>query len=381
MKEPFILGLPHRVPDGHFLTTQTLYDRVGHNSGNLAFAHAVVSHLGGEARAIAWGADPKLINATGDIGVLPAANQFGAHVDYTKLAERFSTLSCKIVMIGLGAQSNVGGAIPVVPEGTVNWVREIAKRNHDGSPNISVRGEFSKKVLEHYGLGDSVVALGCPSLFTNPDPELGRTIAGNVRNIKRVAVPAGHPNWRHLGKIEASLARMVSATGGSYVGQHALEMMQLTRGEARLMDKAKLKACRDYAAPEMDLEEFTRWSERHGNLFFDVPSWMEHYRRFDFVIGVRIHGVMLALQAGLPGVVIAHDSRTLELCQTMMVPHVLAKDVENGITREQLPEMFTFDAEAFDENRRALAKRYVKFLEANELSPVAWLKQIADYKP
>lgn len=158
-------------------------------------------------------------------------------------------------------------------------------------------------------------------------------------------------------------------------------MMQLTRGEARLMDEADLRACRDYAAPEMDLEEFIRWSERHGNLFFDVPSWMEHYRRFDFVIGARIHGVMLALQAGVPGVVIAHDSRTLELCETMMVPYVLAKDVQNGITREQLPDLFKFDARAFDENRRSIARRYVEFLEANELAPVSWLKDIASYKP
>ena len=131
----------------------------------------------------------------------------------------------------------------------------------------------------------------------------------------------------------------------------------------------------------MSLEEFARWSERHGNVFFDVSAWMEHYRRFDFVIGTRIHGVMLALQAGIPGVVIAHDSRTLELCETMMVPHVLASEVQNGITREELPGLFKFDAKEFDRNRRALAKRYVEFLESNELSPVGWLKTIASDAP
>lgn len=128
----------------------------------------------------------------------------------------------------------------------------------------------------------------------------------------------------------------------------------------------------------MDLDEFVRWTERHGNVFFDVPSWMEHYRRFDFVIGARIHGTMLALQAGVPAVCIVHDSRTLELCQTMLVPYVLAKDISTGVTRDQLPDLFAqFDAAAFDTNRRMLARRYVDFLETNGLDPVSWLRNIA----
>ncbi len=359
------------------LESRQLFEYVGRNAGNVVFQHAVASHLGGGLPLVSKNTIPDAINRAGRIGVFPAANHLGAHVNFAGSARQFSELTCNVVMIGLGAQSNVEGKIPEVPEGTVHWVREIAKRGPEGVPNISARGAFTAKVLAHYGFRDSTVVLGCPSLFINPEPELGRVIEANVRPIKRIAVAAGHQGWRHLSRIEASLVRMATATGGSYVGQSALPMMQLTRGEARLMDEADLRACRDYAAPEMDLEEFIRWSERHGNLFFDVPSWMEHYRRFDFVIGARIHGVMLALQAGIPGVVIAHDSRTLELCETMMVPYVLAKDVQNGITREQLPDLFRFDAKAFDENRRSIARRYVEFLEANELAPVSWLKDIA----
>ena len=358
--------------------SQDNFSLVGKNSGNLAFFSAINNHLGTSDAIAKWKMSSAEINSFGNVGVIPAANNFGAHSDYSGLAQKFSELECKLVMIGLGAQSNIDGRIPEVPEGTIRWIKEIAaRRPNPSAPNISVRGPISQKILDHYGFEGQTVVLGCPSLFTNPDPVLGQKIAANVRPIKRVAVPAGHERWRHLARLETSLTRIVTATGGSYVGQSALNMFRLTRGEARLMDEADLRACRDYACPEMDLEEFTRWSERHGNLFFDVQSWMEHYLRFDFVIGARIHGVMLALQAGIPGVVVAHDSRTLELCQTMMVPYVLAKDVQQGITREQLPDLFKFDAKAFDENRRVLAKRYVEFLESNELTPVNWLKGLA----
>ena len=377
MVKPFILGLPDRVSDGAFISTEELYDRVGHNTGNLAFQSAVASHLGGSASVIGWGAAPAEIDKRGDIGVLPAANQFGAHVDYTRLGERFSELKCKIVMIGLGAQSNVEGKIPEIIDGTVRWVREIANRSPKGVPNISVRGAFSKSIVDHYGFNENAIVLGCPSLFINPDPELGKKIEANVKPIKSFALPAGHQSWKHLRHIEASLAKIVTATGGSYVGQHALPIMQLTRGEARLMNEADLLACRDYTCPEMDIEEFSLWSERHCNLFFAIQSWMDHYRHFDFVMGARIHGVMLALQAGIPGVVVAHDSRTLELCQTMMVPYVLAKDIATGVTRDQVQALCKFDGKAFDENRRMLARRYVDFLECNGLEPVSWLEGLA----
>lgn len=378
MTNPFIMGLKPKVADMALLDTKTLYDRVGQNTGNLAFHAAIDAHLGGGLSTIAWGANPQRIDETGSVGVLPAANQFGAHVDYKILSENFAKLECRMVMIGLGAQSDVDGKMPEVPEGTVAWVRQIADHRRGDGPNISVRGPFSKQVLDHYGLGDHAVVLGCPSLFLNPDPELGARIAARVRPVKRVAVAAGLRHSVQLRQIEQSLARLVTVTGGSYVGSHPLPMIQLTRGEARDVAPDELEAHRNYICPEMDTDEFVRWTERHGNVFFDIPNWMEHYRRFDFVIGPRIHGTMLALQAGVPAVCIAHDSRTLELCQTMLVPHILAKDIASGVSRDQLLDLFAqFDATAFDANRRMLARRYVDFLTFNGLAPVSWLRNIA----
>jgi hypothetical protein len=374
---PFILGLAPRISDAPFLDTKTLCDRVGQNTGNLAFHEAIDSHLGGQLPVVSWTATPEQIDQAGPMAVIPSANQLGPHADFGNLAKKFSALHCHLMSIGLGAQGNTNGDIPIVPEGTVAWVRQIAEHGRDGVPNISVRGEFTKKVLDHHGLGKHCVVLGCPSLFINPAPNLGEIIASNLRPIKRLAVAAGHPRWTHLGRIEASLAAIVTATGGSYVGQSPFTSIALTRGEARNLPENELRDCRDYACPGMDFEEFVRWSERHGNVFFDIPAWMEHYRRFDFVIGARIHGVMLALQAGIPGVCIVHDSRTLELCQTMMVPHVLARDVSGGIARDQLVNLLKFDADAFDANRREIAKNYVDFLEVNGLSPIPWLKKIA----
>lgn len=376
-QRPFILGLQASIKESAFLNTETLCGLVGHNTGNLAFHFAIDRQLGGNLNALDWwGASDIQINAADGIAVLPCANHLGDHANFGDLAKKFKSISVPMVAIGLGAQASTDGKIPAVPEGTLDWVRVIADHAPTGHTNIGVRGNFTLEVLDHYGLAEQAVVPGCPTLFINPDPQLGYRIASNIREPKRVAVAAGHPGWPSMAQIEASIARIVTATSGSYIGQSPLEMMKLTRGEAGQLDTEILTQYRDYIAPEMDLDEFVYWTKRHGNEFFDVPAWMEHYRKFDFVIGARIHGVMLALQAGIPALCIAHDSRTLELCQTMAVPYVFARDVSQGIRRADLLKIFKFDPDAFDKNRKNIARAYVEFLKGNGLQCATWMENL-----
>lgn len=377
MKKPFILGLHSSIPTAPYLTTKQLHDAVGHNTGNLAFHHAITQQLGGRLDVAGWSAAPAQIDATGDIAVVPCANQLGEHSNLGGLGQKFAQLKSSIVSIGLGAQAGVDGRIPEVPEGTLNWLRAIIDHKGGQGPNITLRGNFTFSVLEHYGLAEHAIVMGCPTLFMNPAPDLGQQIAANLREPKRIAVAAGHQRWKHLSRLEASLTGLVTATQGAYVGQSPLEMIELTRGGADAMGEEALAACRDYACPAMDLEEFRRWSKLHGQVFFDIPTWMDYYRRFDMVIGLRIHGVMLALQAGVPAICIVHDSRTQELCQTMMVPYVMAKDVAGGIQRSALMKLFQFDPEAFNANRQTLCRGYIDFLRANHLQPAEWLTRLA----
>lgn len=373
MKTPFILGIDESVTGSAYLSTDALYDRVGHNTGNLAFHHAVSNLLGGRLPAISWYADPDEINRRGDIGVLPCANQLGPHVNYAALGDSFQKVDRPLVAIGLGAQGNASyNDVPDVPDGTLRWIRAIAERAPGDRPNISVRGPFTLKVLEQYGLADQAVVLGCPTLFLNPDPQLGRKVAARIDGtFDRIAIAGGHQNWTHLARLEQSLTRLMAATDGVYVVQSPKEMVAMGRGDVDGLSDAALGYLRNYTAPELTLSEFKRWARRYGRAFFDIPAWMEYLRRFDLVIGPRIHGVMLGLQAGVPSLCIAHDSRTREMCETMMVPFVMASDVVSGITRDMLPSLVKLDGAAFDANRRAMGARMTTFLTDNGLSPAS----------
>jgi len=376
-KKPFIFGLSRSIHESPFLTTEQLYKRVGHNTGNLAFHHAIDTHLGGHLPVADWDYSPDKVDTHGDVAVIPCANQIGAHIDYGKLALRFAALKSPIVGIGLGVQSDEYGVMPEIPKGSLAWLRALVDHAPGKAPNITVRGEFTREVLAHHGFAEHLEVLGCPTLFINPDPLLGKRIAGNLRDPALIAVVAGDPSWPHLATIEASLTRMVTATAGAYIGQAPIDMLKFTRGEGASLPDDTVRFYRDYACPEMNIEEFRRWGRAHGRVFFDIPTWIEHYRRFDFVVGTRIHGTMLALQAGVPALCIAHDSRTIELCQTMLVPYVEAKHVVQGFRRDDLRRYFQFDADAFDKNRQALCRKYINFLHANKLPVTPWLEKIA----
>jgi hypothetical protein len=309
---------------------------------------------------------------------LTLANQLGPHVSLEYLVEGFRKIKGRLVGVGLGAQAGHAESSVEIPSGTLDWVRAIQDHSVSNRPNIAMRGEFSRRALERYGLADKTVVLGCPTLFISGDRQLGRTIAARFDpDFRHVAVAAGHHRWTHLSRLEASLVQIAHATGGSYICQSPLEMVQLGRGEAKSLDGAAREACRSYVAPWMADSEFVNWCDRRAISFFSAGAWIEHLRRFDFVVGTRIHGVMLALQVGIPALCIAHDSRTIELCQTMLVPYVRAQDVAQGITRDALSRYFNFDPVAFDSNRGQLAKAYMAFLRDNNLTPAPYLAELA----
>lgn len=367
------------VDDSPFLSVKQAFERVGGNTGNLAFVYAIDRQLGGGLPTLPWDAGHERFDALSSIGVIPLANQLGRHCDMAGLAREFSLIKSPLVGIGLGAQADtlLQDDMPI-PQGSLDWVRIIQEHSPTGGPNISLRGEFTRRVLERHGLAEKTIVLGCPSLFISPERQLGRLIEQRyAAGIERIAVAGGQRLWPHLQRIEASLIQMARTTGGDYYCQSEIEMVRLGRGEVSQLDAAARDLCRNYMAPDMSDAEFIQWCNRHAISYFSASAWMEALRKHDFVIGPRIHGVMLALQVGVPALCVAHDSRTIELCEIMRVPYVKAEAVIHGIKRDDLSRLFQFDPDEFDRNRVELAKKYVAFLQQNGLHPAEYLVELA----
>ena len=61
--------------------------------------------------------------------------------------------------------------------------------------------------------------------------------------------------------------------------------------------------------------------ENRVRFFLDPKTWFSHLAQYDFSFGTRIHGNIASLLAGTPAVLLAHDSRTLELADYHQIPH------------------------------------------------------------
>jgi len=367
---PIIRGYPQRPTETIFVQTN--------NTGNLAFRYAVFKHLGGNVPVLPWGAKPEAVAEAGDIAVFPCANQLGPHADCTGREALTSRLQVPVLAIGLGAQSASANEYPEIPAPTLRWVQAIAERRPGKAPNITVRGEFTRRVLERMGIRDGVEVLGCPSLFINDDQGLGQAIGRRLeRPIRRIGVAAGHPTKPSQAALEKRLLDVALGSGGSYIVQHPLPFIKAARGEFDQLNQVWQNRILDFVGHHRAVGA-DRGLPSNITVFFDVDAWMEHLRRHDLVVGMRIHGTMLALQAGVPALCLTHDARTEELCETMAVPHVSMRKLPEGpLTAAVLLQCLDFDPDGFDQRRRSLGKRYRHVLGGAGLRIPEGLQRIA----
>lgn len=370
MKVGFI-ATPLRADQAFAQRSEYLFQQSGGNTGNFAFVQAISGHIGDAFDLLPWHVHPDQVRGRYDALVIACANQIGAHTDLGALADNLDRMGVPIVAIGLGAQAGAMAGDVTISAGTRRWLEVIAAHAATAAPNFGMRGDYSWRQMEVLGLGQRAAVMGCPSNLLNCDPALPAVLGANFARsaLDRVAVPAGHHLWAQLGPLERQLADIVDTTRGLYVAQSELDMIRLARGEFDRIDPDTLAALHRYIRPGLSAEQFRIWCRRHGTCFKDATSWLEAMRVFDFVVGPRFHGVMLALQAGTPGGVIAHDSRTLELCQTLCVPVRPWHELDEGITVESLRALFPFDAAAYARRRVALARVYVGLLQAAGISP------------
>jgi Polysaccharide pyruvyl transferase len=360
------------VPDAFSQKADHLWKLSGGNTGNFAFVFALNQLLSSNATdLVGWDVNPDLVKQRYDLIVFACANQLGPHTDLSWLAGRLEAMDRPILAIGLGAQALDTSRPVELKPGTRRWLDVIADHAPSAAPNIGVRGRYTLSQLEHLGHGDRGSVTGCPSNYINPDPTLGKTIAERLAGqpIERIAVPAGLPMWPQLQTIESCLADLVEACSGVYVAQSELDMIRLARDEADAIAPDVLEKMRAYIRPQLKMPDFVRWIRRYAVTFIDAASWIDAMRKFDFVVGPRFHGVMLAIQAGIPGGVIAHDSRTFELCQTMNIPVLSHKDIAKTFAISDLKAMFPFDGGAYDRQRVKLAQALGDMLSQAGVAP------------
>lgn len=348
-----------RIPEAASLSLKQLYDRVGYNTGNLAFWGGVARTLDDELEFLSWDFDPAAVRERCDLLLFPAANQLSSQVEMDFMADRFERADLPVIVVGLGSQAHSHDERIELRPGNVRWLSVMAER----TSQIGVRGERSQEVLADHGITNSVV-VGCPSLFINESENLGRLIHDRyVNGGERFVFCQGEMSG-HSREQERILFDLAKRFEGSYICQAPDIVLALATGLTNDLTLGQLEAVRSYYAPDMALPSLLDFAEKRMGAYFDFEDWIEFLAQHDFSVGARLHGNFLALQAGVPAMVVCQDGRMSELTRTIGCPTLSREELKPDMTKLDFYRRFAFDPDAFDRNRSNLADRYARLLSS-----------------
>ncbi|MEJ7634636.1 polysaccharide pyruvyl transferase family protein [Aeromicrobium sp.] len=339
------------------------------NSGNYLFQHAVWKALSVDgAELVSNGTlservtpapdDAAHVNEEFDHFVVPMANafrpEFAPRLD--RLSELLKDLTIPVTVTGIGAQAAHGQGVESL-EPIAETVKRFVGLVLDRSASIGVRGEFTRSYLLELGFPEnSITVIGCPSLFLH-----GRDFAVD----KKVdSISTDSPLALNLTPEVAGIGAFATSQAArhpnlTYVAQDAHDLRMLLWG-------VPFPNVHDPLVP-VHLEHPLYQADRI-RLFLDTWTWYDFLATQDFAYGTRFHGNVAALLGRTPALLLAHDSRTLELAEYHQMPYTLMPEFDAELKAEDLYEstdMSQFNAalpEGFD--------RYTAFLERNGLAHI-----------
>lgn len=365
------------VPGAYRQTADELSSATGANLGNLAFRHALrflVDDLH-HYDTVRW--QEFLLTARStkvtDV-VVSCANWLGqtAQDEAANLnrAQAIEAVDCNVVSFGLGIQAKAEpGSLPKLGPNTLRLAHALSER----AAKLSVRDQLTQDVLAADGIQNTVVT-GCPSNFINSDPDLGRRISERAVALSakakswedvRSAISEGSGGHSHSGAVISHQIGLLSESPAFYLIQSPalLPFLLGQRGEVPQIYRS--------ANP---------WKDQPGRLtkvlkskvlhFANMDGWMDFARTCDLSFGMRIHGTMVPMQAGVPSVLIAHDSRTVGLADRMGIPCVGPEEyLAMSATPNALLNLIAERMAEYDAKRAGIARVFHDYLVDNAVTP------------
>jgi hypothetical protein len=337
--------------------------KTGGNTGNQLIARGLLDRIVYEDISWDHSIDPRKVHERFDMIIVAAANFLFPKFDLGGMAHYIERADLPVAIVGLGAQSNnYDPNISLMP-GTERFVKVIAER----AVSIGVRGPYTQEVLAVRGV-HNVTVTGCPSYYMG-GPDGMNVPRRPFEQVKRLSINASRDVIVHSFDKERMLrlVREIYSTGiawkADFIAQSEPAEIRLGDRQSRNVEESlrELSTFLMGMAPEADIR---KWATDHVRVFFDVDDWLDNVQNYDFVIGSRFHGCMIALQRGVPALVICHDTRTEDMCRFLGMPFVSIVDLDEI----DVAELYTrVGVGSLARRYQGLYPAYTRFLAANKL--------------
>ncbi|WP_281523216.1 glycosyltransferase family 4 protein [Turicimonas muris] len=293
---------------------------LGGNSGNTVFQHAThyminqtnsVQTAGPMHAKTLSQEEIDRINSTFDLIIILPANTLSVWGKraLTNLGNNLSRLKIPTLCIGLGAQAGNGVSIDSlyseIKDEAVFFLKSLLRNG-----KVSLRGEFTGAFLERLGfrIGVDFDVNGCPSMYL-----FGENL--HIEKKEHVSLKPAFNGFRFWNEISAA-SSFDLYPGSIFVCQEEFYNLLNRQEPYSLIDKKYLWD------PSFKFDTLNR--EGRIKLYTSLRDWYSDLRKLsiNFSFGCRIHGNIVPLLGGIPAVVDAFDSRTLELAQFFGIPHI-----------------------------------------------------------
>jgi hypothetical protein len=261
---------------------------------------------------------------------------------HEKQADFIEKLGLPVTTFGFGCHAFLKDTVSAanVDPRTVRLLRVIA----DHADTVGVRGAFTADLCAKYGV-KNVTVVGCQSAY----------IAGLMNTDNRaLATTAARPVVNlSFSSDDREILRLAMASGAGVIGQGDHVEVDIAAGT--ITREAYVNAAPDtwnqatistlFKEGKLDRGDYYDYVQTHFAKFFDVPSWRAYMaEKFDFCVGTRFHGNMVALQAGVPALWVEHDMRTKELCEHLALPSIKHADLPGIASMQDLAAQCNYDA-------------------------------------
>ncbi len=291
----------------------------------------------------------------------------------TSLTDTLSKNACQTLVMSLGAQATLD-EMKNPKKYAENLIPEAKKFAHlvsSKSVSIGVRGEFTYNVLHELGI-KNVENIGCTSYFVNGynQPQIMKKAWSLGLNPICFATTAEKNTWAH--KIISEAFKFKKP---KYIIQNEFKILPyyffannyFGTGLKCIKDiKPSMKYIKKMFGISYKDMLFNNKVQNLFEIFLNINKWEDFIKTRDFVFGMRIHGSIIALKQGIPAMVIAHDSRLVEMCDLFNIPYIRIDkmNAENFNLQKFYEES---DYTLMNKNYNKLLENYIAFLDKNEI--------------
>jgi hypothetical protein len=221
-----------------------------------------------------------------DIIIIPIANNISYHQTNINLLKNINNFikkfNCKKYIFSIGAQNVNNEMFKLNPE-LISIVRKLFSQMEI----INLRGKYTHKLLKYNKLDYNYTVYGCPSI---------NLIKNNLK----------------YNKLTINSKILFNSPGDHHPNVDFFKI---------------LRSCKDIDY----LIQTSVYKNTLGNYFKpeSFNKWKNIVKKYDFVIGTRIHGAIISLVCNIPTLLIVIDSRTNELAEIFNIPHI--KNLDNKL--------------------------------------------------